>query len=140
MGRGTVVRAGEAAYTTGDWWLGSWKRGGPRKARTSKDGTCGAGLEKRGGRTCGAWKSMGLEKQLDCEPGKAEVRGRGADNNWRHDEGWRLEARDWRQERKKAGAGDSGRRSRRQRQPNGSGVLFFLRSLRTVESGAAEIF
>lgn len=53
---------------------------------------------------------MGLEKQLDCEPGKAEVRGRGADNNWRHDEDWRLEARDWRQERKKAGAGDSGQR------------------------------
>ena len=48
-GRGTVVRAGEAAYTTGDWWLGSRKRGGPRKARTSKGGTCGAGLEKRGG-------------------------------------------------------------------------------------------
>lgn len=48
-GRGTVVRAGEAAYTTGDWWLGSWKRSGPRKARASKGGTCGAGLEKRGG-------------------------------------------------------------------------------------------
>ena len=64
MGRGTVVRAGEAAYTTGDWWLEAWR------ASKSKDlerrGTCGAGLEKRGGGTCGAWKSMGLEKQLDC--------------------------------------------------------------------------
>ena len=90
------------------------------RASKSKDlekrGTCGAGLEKRGGRTCGAWKSKGLEKQLDCEPGKAEVRGRGADNNWRHDEGWRLSTRDWRQggEARAAGAGDSGQREEQQ--------------------------
>lgn len=115
-GEGTVVRAGEAAYTTGDWWLGSWKRGGPRKARTSKDGTCGAGLEKRGGRTCGAWKSMGLEKQLDCEPGKAEVReGEGLTTtvnmmragDWRQGTGGKS-GRKQEQETAGGGAGDSG--------------------------------
>ena len=40
MGRGTVVRAGEAAYTTGDWWLEAWR------ASKSKD------LERRGNLWC----------------------------------------------------------------------------------------
>ena len=94
-----------------------------------KRGTCGAGLEKRGGRTCGAWKSMGLEKQLDCEPGKAEVReGEGLTTT-----GDMMRAGDWRQgtggkENGKEAGGSGRRSSRRQRQPNGGGVLFFLRS------------
>ena len=111
-GRGTVVRAGEAAYTTGDWWLGSRKRGGPRKARTSKSG----------GRVVRAWKSVAGELVV---PGKAwawrsnstvslEKRrcgGRGADNNWGHDEGWRLPTRDWRQ-----GEREGSRRQREEEQ------------------------
>lgn len=119
MERGTVVRAGEAAYTTGDWWLGSWKRGGPRKARASKSG----------GRVVRAWKSVAGElvvpgkawawkSNSTVEPGKAEVRGgRGADNNWRHDEGWRLSTRDWRQgdwRQEREEAGDSGQREEEQ--------------------------
>ena len=110
-----MVRAGEAAYTTGDWWLGSWKRGGPRKARTSKDGTCGAGLENRGGRTCGAWKSKGLAKQLDCGAWKSG----GAEGEGLTTTGDMMRAGDCQQgtggkEGKKAGAGDSGQREEEQ--------------------------
>lgn len=129
MGRGTVVRAGEAAYTTGDWWLGSWKRGGPRKARTSKSG----------GRVVRAWKSVAGELVV---PGKARawrsnstvsLEKRGCGGEGLTTTGDMMRAGDWRQ-----GTGDkserkqeqetagSGRRSRRQRQPNGSGVLFFF--------------
>ena len=145
----------------GPWGEGLWC--GPEKLPTLQ-GTGGwgagsvAGLEKQGprktGRVVRAWKSVAGElvvpgkawawrSNSTVEPGKAEVRREKADNNWRHDEGWRLSTRDWRQGGgKKAGAGDSGQRKEEQETAAAQWQrsLIFLRSLRTVESGAAEIF
>ena len=105
---------------TGGW--GSRKRGGPRKARASKSWACGAGLEKRGGRTvvpgkAWAWKSnstVGLEKrrwrsEWRCQQlyiwWGLETVNRGADKGWRGKSGRKQE-----QETAGGGAGgDSGR-------------------------------
>lgn len=84
-GAGAVMRAGEAAYTTGDWWLG------PGSV---------AGLEKQGPRETERANLRGLEKQ---GPGKA-TRLRAWKNKGAATVGVTTTGdKDWRQEQLEAG-------------------------------------